>query len=96
MNAWNFREYSPKISAVQVRELQSIIEALKEEGKSYDIRDIINVLTKTEQINNKTKESLISWLYQLDRTHFFSNSDSIHCPRLTRCLDPVKQTISSM
>lgn len=90
LNAWNFREYSPKISAVQVRELQSIIDSLKEKGKSYDIRDIIRVLGESDQINSKTKESLISWLYQLDRTHFFSNIEN---PRLKEIIKPGKLII---
>ena len=76
LTAWKLREYAPDISSVQVRELDKIISRLKQDHSVQALQDIINVIQETEDLNNRTRESLIGWLDGLVRTGLFGNVEN--------------------
>lgn len=76
MNAWSFREYSPDMSVVQVRELDGILGRLKATKKPYGLGEIIQKVNESETIGTRTKESLAGWLYNLQNTRLFGYEEN--------------------
>jgi DNA helicase HerA-like ATPase len=69
-----FSEIIPEISGVQKRELGNIIKKIREEKKVYTLFDIIEEIEKNVK-NLKTKDSLISWINELNYTGLFKAED---------------------
>jgi DNA helicase HerA-like ATPase len=65
-------EFLPEISPVQRRELVKIIRNLKRKKKFYNFKDLINEI-HVSQIKRVTKDTLISWISNLNVTRLFSN-----------------------
>lgn len=73
LTAWRLREYAPDISPVQVRELDRIMTGLRRETPVFSFKDLLNAVTQSE-IGIRTKESLLGWLDNLDRTRLFGTN----------------------
>jgi len=94
ISARQFAIYEPQITPAQSRELFRINgkfykERIKQ-GQSYVIADIIAELEKDEQINQRSKEALIGWLYNLESTKLFGAAEN---PPLQEIIQPGKVTI---
>jgi DNA helicase HerA-like ATPase len=76
LSAWSFREFSPEMSVVQVRELDAILAQLKASKKPYGLREIIQKVNESETIGARTKESLAGWLYTLQNTRLFGYEEN--------------------
>ena len=89
-----FAIYEPQITPAQSRELFKTTGKLYKEkikqGESYDISDIIAELEKDEQINQRSKEALVGWLYNLENTRLFGSAEN---PSLQEIIKPGKITI---
>ena len=90
LHAWNFKEFSPEISSVQVREIDKIIQDFKKDNYSYSFRDIIDKIMSSETIPNRTKDSLLGWLDNLQRTRIFGTNSY---PDLHSIIKPGKISI---
>jgi DNA helicase HerA-like ATPase len=94
MSARQFAIYEPQITTVQTRDLSKILSKFYQDkvkqGESYVISDIIDELEKDEQLNPRSKEALIGWLYTLDNTRLFGSAEN---PDLKNMLKPGKITI---
>ncbi|MHA1406515.1 MAG: ATP-binding protein [Candidatus Heimdallarchaeaceae archaeon] len=79
LSARQFSIYEPQITTVQTRELSKILQKLYKEktrnNESYSISDIIKELEEDEQINQRSKEALIGWLYNLEDTKLFGKAE---------------------
>ncbi len=75
LSALNFSEFLPQMSIVQRRDLERVIEKLKEVKKNYGIEELMQAIELSD-INSKTKFALLSWLSTLASTKLFSNFDS--------------------
>lgn len=71
-----FAKYLPELSTVQLRELGQIITKLKKEKKQYNISNIISRINLDENIKAQTKEALKAWLYKLQNTGLFGESEN--------------------
>ncbi len=71
-----FTRYLPEMSAVQLRELGQVIKELKTEKKQYNISDLMEKIEIDENIKTQTKEALKGWLYKLDHTGLFGESEN--------------------
>ena len=76
LSAWGFRELSPDMSIVQVRELDSILTRLKATRTPYGLREIIHELSESDSIGTRTKEALLGWLYSLENTRLFGYEEN--------------------
>lgn len=89
-----FAIYQPQMSSVQTRELSKITSKLYKEktkqGITYTIEDILKELEKDDQINARSKEALIGWLYSLKGTRLFGQIEN---PNLEKILKPGKLII---
>jgi DNA helicase HerA-like ATPase len=89
-----FAVFEPQITPVQTRELYKINQKLFHEkvkkGEGYLISDIIAELESDDQINPRSKEALIGWLYTLERTKLFGLAEN---PALEEILEPGKLVI---
>ncbi len=94
ITARQYAIYEPQITPAQSRELFRISGKLFQEkikkGESYVIADIIAELEKDEKINQRSKEALIGWLYNLDSTRLFGAAEN---PALQKIIQPGKITI---
>jgi DNA helicase HerA-like ATPase len=94
MSARQFAIYEPQITTAQSRDLSKVLTQFYHEkvkqGKSYVIADIIDELEKNEQMNVRSKEALIGWLYSLENTRLFGAAEN---PDLKNILKPGKITI---
>lgn len=81
LKAFDFANYQPNITNPQIRELKKVIENVStkktenNEKISYDLDDLIENLEE-QDINQKVKETLGSWLYDLRRLNIFGKSDN--------------------
>ncbi len=71
--------YLPGLTAIQKRELNNVIgkfagKMKKGEG-TYTISDLIKEIESDEKMSQKTKDSLNGWLYDLEKTRLFSDTD---------------------
>lgn len=89
VKAWQFHEYAPDMSVVQVRELDKILSDLKKNNSNYSLRDIIEKVNDSE-IVQRTKESLLGWLDGLERSGIFGTNSY---PDLTKIVKPGKISI---
>ncbi len=71
LSAAEFSEYFP-LSAPQKRELNRIINKLRERNEPYGIQELIEAVKEDERIKENTKIPLISWLEELENTNLFS------------------------
>ncbi len=89
-----FAVYEPQITPAQSRELYRTTSKFYKEkikqGESYDIADIIAELEKDEQINQRSKEALVGWLYNLESTRLFGSAEN---PSLQEIIQPGKIVI---
>ncbi|MDO8626980.1 MAG: DUF87 domain-containing protein, partial [Candidatus Diapherotrites archaeon] len=80
LSAGSFRSFIPELSAPQKRELNKIISKLQNQMREglgpYDLADIKSEIIKSEDMSKTTKETMISWMYELDELRLFSNIDS--------------------
>ena len=60
------------------------------QGQTYEIEDIIKELEQNEQMNPRSKEALVGWLYTLENTRLFGAAEN---PDLKNILKPGKITI---
>ena len=94
LSSRQFSIFQPQITSVQTRELSKIRNKLYKEkikaGESYSISDIISELEKDEEINPRSKEALIGWLYSLEETRLFGDAEH---PSLQDILQPGKLVI---
>ncbi len=89
VSSYHFSEFLPKMTPVQMRELDSIIEKLRKEKIKYTLEELIEEI-KNSEIKDKTKSALISWLSTLISLHVFKNYEK---PNIQDCLEPSKMTI---
>ena len=84
-----FAIYEPQITPAQSRELFKTTGKLYKEktkqGESYNISDIIAELEKDDQINQRSKEALVGWLYNLENTRLFGSAEN---PPLQEIIKP--------
>ncbi|MHA1400205.1 MAG: ATP-binding protein [Candidatus Heimdallarchaeaceae archaeon] len=94
ITAGHFANFQPDISPVQMRELFRILGQLYEEkvkeGISYTIQDIVATIDTDDRINQRTKEALSGWLFELERTRLFGNKEY---PNLEEKIQPGKLLI---
>ena len=94
MSARQFAIYEPQITTAQSRDLSKVLTQFYHEkvrqGENYVIADIIDELEKNEQMNVRSKEALIGWLYSLENTRLFGAAEN---PDLKNILKPGKITI---
>lgn len=73
--------FLPNISAQQFRELDKVILKLKKEMKEglgpFDFHSVKSELFKDDEMNDKTKSALISWIDSLHALGLFSKTDSV-------------------
>ncbi|MCS4542337.1 MAG: ATP-binding protein [Euryarchaeota archaeon] len=73
-------EFIPDITPPQKRELARIIKELKARmysgGGPFDLRDLMSRVVQDEQINIKIKETLVSWLENLETIGLFGRYDN--------------------
>ncbi len=71
--------YLSGISPIQKRELNNVIDRFKKKMKkgegTYTIPDLIKEVEGDEKMTQKTKDSLNGWLYDLQKTNLFSDTD---------------------
>jgi len=72
LSPYQIMEFLPEISHVQRRELVKIIMNLRKKKKFYSIKDLMNEIEASE-IKKVTKDTLISWISNLNVTRLFSN-----------------------
>ena len=71
-------EFTPAMTSVQRRELERVLNELKEEnsGKMFGLTEVANKITADERIKTNTKDVLLSSLYHLRGTGFFGVADN--------------------
>ncbi|MDI6826143.1 MAG: ATP-binding protein [Candidatus Aenigmarchaeota archaeon] len=72
LSPYQIIEFLPQISPVQRRELIKIIQDLKNKKKYYGFKELIKAIEDSE-IKKVTKDTMISWISNLNITHLFSN-----------------------
>jgi DNA helicase HerA-like ATPase len=87
LTAGQFAEMLPQMSPIQVRELTQILEEIRKTNSNtaYSLRDILSHIESKENINSKTQETLLSWLYQLQSLHIFEDYEN---PPLEEAIRP--------
>lgn len=76
-------ELITELSPVQRRELNSLLRELKEKNPGYDFEDLLKYVEESE-INDKTRETLVSWLSEISLSGLFSAVDSPSVEELAR------------
>ncbi|RLG69169.1 MAG: hypothetical protein DRO11_08150 [Methanobacteriota archaeon] len=76
LTAFNISEYAPDMSSAQMRELSRVLEELREDirtggGGSYTLEDVCCRVEQDNQMPRRTKEALLSWLYDLSNLRLF-------------------------
>lgn len=79
----SFSELIPEMSGAQLRDLSRVIEEMKDK-KIYTIDDLIKKIEESEDIKKIVRETLISWLSDLNSTKLFSEKDSPNIDELAR------------
>ena len=74
LTSYNFASFLPRMSYVQIRELNQIIKKLRSRsgktGKPYDLNELIGMVEQSE-MNPRTKEAMMGWFYDLENTRLF-------------------------
>ncbi|NHI91568.1 MAG: ATP-binding protein [Candidatus Lokiarchaeota archaeon] len=87
INEYQFANYMPQMSSIQIRELGRILKNLKQNKKQYNLKDIITEIESDELMKSQTKEALISWFYSLDTLNLFDLDEN---PNLEQSIQPGK------
>jgi len=75
MSPYGIMEFLPEISPVQRRELITIIRNLRKKNKFYNFNDLVKEIEESE-IKKVTKDTLMSWISNLNMTRLFSRNDN--------------------
>lgn len=71
--------YMQGLTAIQKRELNNVIDRfirkMKTGSGTYNLSDLIKEIANDEKMPQRTKDSLNGWLYDLDKTNIFSDTD---------------------
>ncbi|MFX0091498.1 MAG: ATP-binding protein [Candidatus Hodarchaeota archaeon] len=86
LNAYDFADFLPNITPVQIRELAKILRTLK---KPYGLPEIARAIEEAE-MGGRTKEALQSWIYSLQDTQVFGVSEN---PVFNTLLTPGKLVV---
>jgi len=70
-----FAALLPRMSGVQVRDLNRIIQTVRKEDGNFDLTDLIESIKVDETMGKKTAEALISWLSELEYMKVFAGDD---------------------
>lgn len=76
-------ELIAELSPVQKRELNNLLKELREKNPAFDFDELLKYIESSE-INEKTKETLASWLLEISSTGLFSAADSPSVEELAR------------
>lgn len=76
-------ELITELSPVQRRELNSLLRELKEKNPGYNFEDLLKYVEESE-INDKTRDTLASWLSEISLSGLFSAVDSPSVEELAR------------
>lgn len=94
LGAGTIAEFLPKMSPVQQRDLERIINdirtANRQSGNTYDLKDIIKAVEDSEEIRDATKQALSGWLYGLDSTGLFGPEAR---PKVEFLVEPGRLTV---
>ena len=90
LSEYQFANYLPQMSSIQIREFGRILKDLKRIKKQYNLKDIIIHIESDESIKTQTKEALISWLYSLENLNLFEIDEN---PKLKDSIKPGKLII---
>lgn len=80
LSAYQFKEFLPDITGVQLRELQKVLEGLRLEmrnGKGpFDLDDVISRVEVEEGLNKQLQQALVGWLNDLQFLGIFDHADN--------------------
>ena len=79
LNAWSFKKYQEQISNVQIRELSTYIQKLKNDNKKkgkFSLHDLIDNIDGDTRGSKSTKQALIGWLTELNRLNLFGPEEN--------------------
>ena len=83
MSARTFADFIPGMSAVQQRDLDRIITSLRnkkrEEGKPYNLDDLLKAIEDDEAVKDNVAQALTAWIYELKHMHLFNHADYPPC-----------------
>lgn len=82
----------PEMSLIQLRELKRIM-GRHFEKQTFSLKDIIDAISQDEEINLRTKDALISWLYELETLHLFEKEEY---PKWNNLMKPGKLVIINL
>ena len=85
LSEYQFANYIPQMSSIQIRELGRILKKLKTIRKNFGLSDIIAEIEADESIKSQTKEALSSWIYSLENLNLFEMDDN---PKLEETIEP--------
>jgi len=87
LSAGQFAELIPQMSPIQVRELTQILSDYRKANPktAYSLRDLMTAIELRENINTKTKEVLLSWLFEIQALHIFEDYEN---PKLEDAITP--------
>ncbi|MCD6513573.1 MAG: ATP-binding protein [Candidatus Odinarchaeota archaeon] len=71
-----FSSFLPQLSEIQIRELMRVISKMRNAEKKFTLESIISKIQISNDINPRTKEALLGWLYMLKETYFFSDTEN--------------------
>ncbi len=72
LSSYQIMEFLPQMSPAQRRELVKSIEELKKKKKYYGFKDLITAI-EVSNIKRVVKDTMISWLINLESSRLFSN-----------------------
>lgn len=86
LSAYQIGKFQSNISATQIRELNRIIGEYrtKNPSYSYSLQDLINEIASDDQINVKSKEALLGWLYPLENMRIFIDRENPNVEELVK------------
>ncbi len=87
LSEYQFANYLPQMSSIQIREFGRILKDLKNVNKHYNLKDIITHVESDESIKSQTKDAIISWLYSLESLNLFESEEN---PNLKESIKPGK------
>jgi DNA helicase HerA-like ATPase len=80
MSPYQFLEFLPDMSGVQVRELQRILERLHAEMKAgkgpFDLDEVISKVEADDGVHKNLQQALVGWLNDLQFLGVFDHSDN--------------------
>ncbi|MFH1821559.1 MAG: ATP-binding protein [Methanobacteriota archaeon] len=94
MSPYQFSEFLPEMTGVQVRELQRVLEKLRAEmraGKGpFDLDDVISRVEGDEDVHKQLQQALVGWLNGLNSLGIFDCADN---PNWGRAVSPGRALI---